>query len=541
MKRWIALVVIIALAGAAAGYVIDAPFAPFATGPWRQTATFLDDATAALVSLVGRGGAIAAPLLVGAVLCGLTLFAARKADGKQDGESLPGPVWRPEASAEEQAAEQNDRSGPDRRSLASSMPDPEDLLVRPVVLVRKARSRSRDWFDDTSWLGGLPKLAGIPWPRDRNGAPLPFAAQIDLARIAAAFPGNPLPGNPLPEAGSLAFFVGTGAVVPVPAGDHEFSRPPAHLPPAYDEGGFPLPRHASRLSHEFFPFWPVEAVSLALPEALRDPHRPGDEPAIEQAMTERLAQRYPLRNGPLTVQEPVERVWWHGALHLANLFHVALDEASLQIDRRESRTDGARDDVELLGADPDTTPLRLEAARRAVDREDARLHACRMQHAALEQVTQAMDEFTRERDPWAPLTSEESTVLQDVLVHVNRDCADLVRHHVPQTLADLAAFSLRAMVSGPPEALAQVSDAELAHINAAYRLANLHQHQIFGPGGSRRAMGEDHRRDVLLLQLAYDDMMEWNWGDMGLYQFWISPEDLANRRWDRASLTFEEG
>ncbi|PZQ57110.1 MAG: DUF1963 domain-containing protein [Novosphingobium pentaromativorans] len=522
MKRWIALIVIIALAGAAAGYVIDAPFAPLASGAWRQTAAFLDDAAASLVALLGYGGAIAAPLVIGAVLCVPLLLMGRTGTARP----LPGPVWRPEPLAEDEEAL------PGKPAAI----DPDALLPRPVVLVRKARSRSRDWFGDSSWLGGLPKLAGIPWPRDRDGAPLPFAAQIDLAGIAAA-----CPEAPLPAAGSLAFFVGTGAVVPVPAGNHEFSTPPPHLPPAYDEGGFPLPRHASRLSHDLFPFWPVDAVAVPLPEDLRDPHELGNEEAVENAVTAWLGTRYPLRAGPLEVQEPVERVWWHGAIHLARLFHVALDEASRLIEKRAARTGGARGDVELLGADPATTPLRLEAAQRAFDREDARLLACKAQHAALAQVVEAMDGFTADRDPWTPLANEELGVLRDVIAHVNRDCADLVRHHAPETIAQLAAFSLRAMVSGPPEALAQVSDAELARINAGYRLANRHQHEVFGPGGSSRTAHDDHRGDILLLQLAYDDMMEWNWGEMGLYQFWISPADLAARRWDRVSLTFEEG
>ncbi len=35
----------------------------------------------------------------------------------------------------------------------------------------------------------------------------------------------------------------------------------------------------------------------------------------------------------------------------------------------------------------------------------------------------------------------------------------------------------------------------------------------------------------MLLQPTYDDMMFWDFGDNGAYQFWISPEDLARRNW----------
>jgi uncharacterized protein YwqG len=43
----------------------------------------------------------------------------------------------------------------------------------------------------------------------------------------------------------------------------------------------------------------------------------------------------------------------------------------------------------------------------------------------------------------------------------------------------------------------------------------------------------------LLLQLAYDDMMFWGFGDNGVYQFWIKRDDLAARNWDAVKLTFE--
>jgi uncharacterized protein YwqG len=43
----------------------------------------------------------------------------------------------------------------------------------------------------------------------------------------------------------------------------------------------------------------------------------------------------------------------------------------------------------------------------------------------------------------------------------------------------------------------------------------------------------------MLLQLVYDDMMHWRFGDNGAYQFWISPEDLVRGNWAAAHVTFE--
>lgn len=531
MKRWIAVIVIFALAGLTTGYLALAPRAAHATGSLRQLLDTLDQRAADLVSLLGRTGALIAPLALALVLSLAVLLAARFARRKP----APGPVWRPEPLTDEQRI-----AGPHGR-FAPSPPttgEPGDFAPppRPVVLVRKPRERGRDWFGDASWLGGLPRLGKTPWPRDENGVPLPFAAQIDLAELAAA-----CPESPLPHQGSLAFFAGPGAVIPVPPGSGDFSAPPAQLPPADDEGGHALPADAARLGHSFFPYWPVEPVAITLPDELSDYREIGNDEAIEQAMLDRLRARYPLRTGPFTVEEPVTWMWWHGAIHLAAEFRAAMDRAPRLIALREDRTAAARADLDMLEDDPSTTPLQLEAARRALDREDARLRAIRAQYEALPQVIAAMDGFVDGRDPWAPLGAEELAVVRDVLSHVHRDCGELVRQHAPRSPAELAALSLRAMVSGPPEALPQIPDAELARINAGFRLANLHQHQVFGPGSRHHAARDDHRGDVLLLQLGHDDMMEWNWGELGLYQFWIAPHDLAEGRWDKVALTFEAG
>jgi len=39
--------------------------------------------------------------------------------------------------------------------------------------------------------------------------------------------------------------------------------------------------------------------------------------------------------------------------------------------------------------------------------------------------------------------------------------------------------------------------------------------------------------------MTHDDMMHWRFGDNGIYQFWISPADLAVRNWGSAKMTFE--
>jgi uncharacterized protein YwqG len=41
------------------------------------------------------------------------------------------------------------------------------------------------------------------------------------------------------------------------------------------------------------------------------------------------------------------------------------------------------------------------------------------------------------------------------------------------------------------------------------------------------------------MQLDTDYGMDWMWGDCGVLQYWITPEDLAERRFDRVHATLE--
>ena len=62
---------------------------------------------------------------------------------------------------------------------------------------------------------------------------------------------------------------------------------------------------------------------------------------------------------------------------------------------------------------------------------------------------------------------------------------------------------------------------------------------MFGLAGVKQDNLYAHLEDLLLLQLSYDDMNEWRFGDMGLWHFWISPADAVAGRWEKSRLTFE--
>jgi len=66
-------------------------------------------------------------------------------------------------------------------------------------------------------------------------------------------------------------------------------------------------------------------------------------------------------------------------------------------------------------------------------------------------------------------------------------------------------------------------------------------HQMFGLGTAIQSAPLDHSDKILLLQLASTPSLFWMFGDAGVYQVWITPDDLRAGRWDRAFATLEGG
>lgn len=62
-------------------------------------------------------------------------------------------------------------------------------------------------------------------------------------------------------------------------------------------------------------------------------------------------------------------------------------------------------------------------------------------------------------------------------------------------------------------------------------------HQMLGHGKGVQSAPEIHKEDVLLMQFDTDAGMHWTWGDNGILQFWIRPEDLSARQFDRVVMT----
>ena len=457
---------------------------------------------------------------------------------------------KPELSTEEAAiATQREAEFQEVESLADQMAaewerqaTPHSIRIDPIAIVRKHREKDRDWSDDRSHLGGLPRLGNAEWPRDTNGVPMPFIAQLDLAEIAAANPETPLP-----KIGSLAFFIGDGAVIHVPEGDHPHTPAPEGLPHAVCETSYPLPEKPSLLTHPLFPFWPVEALRLRMPDDLPEMREEEDNLEIIEAVQNRaLDEMVPPREyaySPYTPRkeglEGVDTLWWYGAELVLRQLRTALDQLPDAIAMREKWIAEAQDYQARMAAEEDDKSAEIARSKAGEERHRTQIPQIEEQGRGLAEFIHHFENFVQGREPWEEMGEQEVQVLDGVIRGVRDDFEDLCRYIVSFGIDDIRSACIRRMITGDHAAVAAIPDPLLDYINAHYRRPTGSPNLMFGLGGCKQIARYEHMCDHLLLQIPYDDMPEMRFGDMGLFQWWISPEALAAGDFSKVELTFE--
>lgn len=134
------------------------------------------------------------------------------------------------------------------------------------------RSPYKSYSEPTSWLGGIPHVPpGFDWPIGKDGLPLHFIAQIDLAALEPEpSTGTGAPG--LPSEGALLAFVGDGYAVRVISAHDMALAVPATMPPTMA----PLTDYGFWGERPTFNRWPVDPVAYVSrgeerPDFLPDP------------------------------------------------------------------------------------------------------------------------------------------------------------------------------------------------------------------------------------------------------------------------------
>jgi uncharacterized protein YwqG len=245
-------------------------------------------------------------------------------------------------------------------------------------------------------------------------------------------------------------------------------------------------------------------------------------------------------------------LWWFAAIEFAaHLREAEADRvprltaelrSKLEAERaklRRLRPGGALADLwtKVLGANKDVSDLEAQIAK--------------MENELAEHVRKA-ESFSRfvaetaawvkDRDSWAFMPQQDI----DRLAGAYRQAKDdkgfhkLVGWRMPRSFEAMEALTLRTLAAADDDAYATLPENARRVINESYLLPIGPCHQMFGAPADIQGnpeIEEDGNR--LLLQLAYDDIMFWSFGDNGVYQFWIKRDDLAARNWDAVKLTFE--
>jgi hypothetical protein len=322
----------------------------------------------------------------------------------------------------------------------------------------------------------------------------------------------------------------------VPPGNFAPTQPPADLPPAFTEGGYPFPENSGPRTLALFPFWPLEPIGLKLPAGTPVPDEGENHEEIWEAQREALKANVPSVDFDVS-RSDTSQTWWYGAQFLARLLREGLSNAdSKAAYHRKALSDGEAYRAKLEKERP-RDQAKIDLSLKGAQYNHDKLAAIRDQVAALPSFIDQFDKFVAGRDPWALMRADEAEVLGEALIEARKSYGEVV-DSLPYKTGDLSYLTWQRMITGDAAALAALPDPVLNAINAS-RLPWQGTHQMFGLGTCIQYCLYDHLSDLLLLQLAYDSLAEMKFGDVGVYQFWISPEDAAARRWDRVELTFE--
>jgi hypothetical protein len=244
-------------------------------------------------------------------------------------------------------------------------------------------------------------------------------------------------------------------------------------------------------------------------------------------------------------------IWWHSASAIAKGLETAMrvgvpraskseqekletDRALLAASRPRGLLAGLRRMLDGKGKEVAEIEARIAA-------NEAKLADRRTAEIAFKTFVDETAAWVENRDPWAQMATADIARLNATLARAEKEFREFVRYIAPTRIEDLEANTLRAMITGPDRAYAALPEKVRDLVNRDYLLPPNVWHQMFGWGveiqDDSRAMREEG--NIMLLQITYDDLMHWSFGDNGVYQFWISPAELARQNWSAVKTTFE--
>lgn len=331
---------------------------------------------------------------------------------------------------------------------------------------------------------------------------------------------------------------------------------PRDLGSVDDIGGNPFVNASNIFGPRHFPFWPVEFRELPSAPRVNADDDEGLERArrMQSEAIDRLYQRRPY-NFKASYEAQESRLgevplFWLAALMFAERVPQMRGKVAAQRARGKDYVEKsvARLDALKKGLPPPTgqgpfgDPANeransenwLATGRKAIAEADA-------QEIAVDAYASKVAEIVKVSDPSQLISADDAARLDELFEEAHsRDFKSFSRYILPNDWREYATDAIMLMASGPEEGYARLPEVWRDIVNSRYRLPIDHPHLMFGIGANIQGneMFEDSEMRMLL-QLGFDDMMYWPFGDNGAYQFWMSKAALEQGDVSSAKVTFE--
>lgn len=425
----------------------------------------------------------------------------------------------------------------------------------------------------TTFFGGLPRVPdGFEWPcglvpgnapGTPPARPPTFLGQVDCAELPKTGLRDFLPGD-----GALLFFVrwellegdeggvAVGDLVHhVPGSPREWREapPPAGLPPCYGENAeyqHEWLEHTDRSARGYpmaFPRWAMEPRAVRT-YAEEHPTRADGNSAgryqelwnEEQTRALQEVHGEPVEESRLLSSHDrgYDRVWrpfaafphaWLAVEMVAGILLHPLH--GIPSEARQER----RRDAGSWPADAQALTRSYRAARAEAERwvEKARRAGL---YAGVPDEGKAAFWAWLDRLHESVGTTATDRIYDRRSAYTLNKCLDAA---AARSVDDCLAHSAAAAALVPDEAREAVRHRHAVLVRGTAP-RNAGRHQMLGAGRNVQGAPERFRDShVLLMQFDTDAALNWTFGDCGVLQYWITPDDLAARRFDRTQVTLE--
>jgi len=241
--------------------------------------------------------------------------------------------------------------------------------------------------------------------------------------------------------------------------------------------------------------------------------------------------------------------WWQSAIHYCDCLGLAV-RLGVPLASKHIRDALERDRRKLDELQPKSLLASLRRSLQGTGKEAAEIEVrIAANQAQLEKLDEQEREFrrfvdevaewTKGHDPWEFMPPADTEKLSQLMQRGDKELRPFTGVYASRSLTAPEKTTLLTLASADERAYATLPERARNFINQNCLLPPNVWHQMFGYPLNIQGARDDNSDKHLLLQLTYDDLMFWGFGDNGVYQFWSSPDDLEKRNWAAVNMTFE--